>query len=55
MSVSVNVEGLLLVFVQQRYLRSIMTGKVGLSVRYSVQNRLRAFLEPAIKMAFSEQ
>ena len=29
-------------------------GKVGLSVRYSVQNR-RAFLEPAIKMAFSEQ
>ena len=34
MSVSMNVEGLPLVFVQQRYLRSIMTGKVGLSLNF---------------------
>ena len=34
MSFSVNVEGLLLVFIQKRYLGSITKGKVGLSLNF---------------------
>ena len=44
MSVSVNVESILLVFVQQRYLGSTMKGKIGLSLNFyfSEETFLRA-------------